>query len=211
MTKPRPFIPATLACHQCGVKSPRKSRQGQRPKWCSQRCADLGKYGATRTCNACGVQYFGVGKQFCSRKCCDVVKTGVGPDVKDAYERSDWAEVLRRLREAVVVDARSGCWIWTARFSKDGYPVTRRRNGVMGAHRLALEAALGARLGKQAAHHKCANITCINPDHLQPVTAAQNMAEMLARRAYVRRIRDLETALAALEPTHPLLAVAPVA
>lgn len=40
---------------------------------------------------------------------------------------------------------------------------------------------------------------------LQPVTHAQNSAEMLARQAYLARIRELEEALAVVAPTHPLL------
>ena len=47
--------------------------------------------------------------------------------------------------------------------------------------------------------------TCVNPQHLQPVTNAANAAEMAARQGYVARIAELEAALAALDPRHPLL------
>lgn len=74
------------------------------------------------------------------------------------------------------------------------------------AHRLMLQAQHdGAPLGVQAAHHRCANTMCINPDHLQPVTHRENIAEMLARRSYLNRITELEEALAALAPDHPVL------
>jgi hypothetical protein len=52
----------------------------------------------------------------------------------------------------------------------------------------------------------CANSKCVNPEHLEPVTAAANMAEMLARNYLVRRIRELEQALDAIQSDHPLLA-----
>jgi heme oxygenase len=69
----------------------------------------------------------------------------------------------------------------------------------------------GASLGSQAAHHACANTTCVNPDHLQPVTHRENIAEMMARKAYVARIRELEAALTEIQPSHPLLSVIAVA
>ena len=72
-------------------------------------------------------------------------------------------------------------------------------------HRLSLEAHLAASLGSQPAHHKCANTTCVNPEHLQPVTHRENVAEMLARRYMEQRIRALESALHDVAPDHPML------
>lgn len=72
-------------------------------------------------------------------------------------------------------------------------------------HRLTLEAKHRAPLGSQAAHHMCANSTCVNPDHLQPVSHNENTAEMMQRQYYVARIRELEDALASLSPEHVLL------
>ncbi len=43
------------------------------------------------------------------------------------------------------------------------------------------------------------------------MTVRDNVAEMLARNDYVRRIVALEKALAAERPGHPLLAEAPLA
>lgn len=48
-------------------------------------------------------------------------------------------------------------------------------------------------------HHKCANRKCINPDHLQEVTDRENMAEMLARNYYTKRIAQLEAEVAELK------------
>jgi hypothetical protein len=77
-------------------------------------------------------------------------------------------------------------------------------------HRAILEAKLGAQLGTQYAHHMCANTACVNPDHLQPVTNRENIAEMLARNSYEQRIHELEEAIAELEPHHPVLNRVPV-
>lgn len=97
---------------------------------------------------------------------------------------------------------------------KDGYPTIRwsvnSRKRTQSLHRLVLEAKHQASLGSQAAHHVCANTMCVNPDHLQPVTHRDNVAEMLARQAYVSRIRELEEALSVVDPSHPLLQVVAV-
>lgn len=70
---------------------------------------------------------------------------------------------------------------------------------------MVLEARLGYALGKMACHHRCGDSRCINPDHLQPVTNADNAAEMLARKFYKGRIAELEKALGAIQPDHILL------
>lgn len=98
--------------------------------------------------------------------------------------------------DATVTD--SGCWEWP-KLDRKGYPrnITLATVGEP-AHRAVLTAVLGRPLGAEAAHHTCANRACVNPDHLQPVTAAENTAEMLERRAYRARIAELEKQLAAL-------------
>ena len=76
------------------------------------------------------------------------------------------------------------------------------------AHRVAFHASSdGQLLDGLPIHHKCATRACVNPDHLQAVTQLENTAEMMARAAYVRRIDELERALSAVAPGHPLLSV----
>ena len=55
------------------------------------------------------------------------------------------------------------------------------------------------------------NTMCVNPDHLQPVTYRDNIAEMLARSSYISRIAELEKALADISPEHPILKRIPLA
>lgn len=102
------------------------------------------------------------------------------------------------------------CWVWKGR-TNGGYPIVKIAKRSVAVHRLALEAYLGEKLGSQAAHHICANSMCVNPLHLQPVTHRENVAEMLARNAYLARIRELEEALREACPGHPLLHLVQVA
>lgn len=132
--------------------------------------------------------------------------------IRAAYEDKDWPGVIEgiKARSLITID---GCWEWQGQ-AKQGKKSGGRYASISWdkakvktyqVYRLALEAKHGKPLGKQAAHHMCANTICVNPEHLQPVTHAQNAAEMLARRYYESRIADLEAALMHAMPHHPLL------
>lgn len=69
------------SCGHCGVECSRVRVRGQRPKWCSQRCADLGKKGRAGTCQRCGVEYFGLGDKYCSIRCTGPVRGGRSTDL----------------------------------------------------------------------------------------------------------------------------------
>lgn len=93
----------------------------------------------------------------------------------------------------------SGCWEWQILSSK-GYGKAKpfgltqedRNKKSQTAHRYAYETWVGPIPGGLVVHHKCANRSCINPDHLQAITHEQNLAEMLERSAYLKEIADLK-------------------
>ena len=128
-------------------------------------------------------------------------------ELRRCYEDGDNPGFIAAVLDRVRVDD-SGCWIWPK--IKDNYPRYDIGNKVVAMHRAVLEAKEGAPLGSQAAHHKCSNSRCVNPDHLQPVTHRENAAEMLARKSLTARIRELEAALGEVAPGHELLKVIPV-
>jgi hypothetical protein len=65
-------------------------------------------------------------------------------------------------------------------------------------HRVVLEAVHEKPLGSQQGHHICAVRSCVNPDHLQPVTHQQNIAEMMHRNAYQNYISELRQGVTGL-------------
>lgn len=84
-----------------------------------------------------------------------------------------------------------------------GYKGIRFAGQSWTAHRVVTALKLGydsmVPLEGQPVHHICANRACINPDHLELVTESENIAEMLARNAYIYKIEQLETELALLK------------
>jgi hypothetical protein len=153
--------------------------------------------------------------KHCSDACSEAAYQAAMQSAKSslrlAIEAGDHAEVIAEIRSRTETDT-NGCWIWQGQItaSRNGkgtgrYPIIGIGKSNVMVHRLVLEAKHGRLLGSQHAHHACAVTRCVNPDHLQPVTHRENIAEMLARQSYLAYIEELRQALAELHPDHPLL------
>lgn len=161
-----------------------------------------------KSCLHCGARHYRQKAKCCSHDCTTAraaaqARASRGP-LRVAIEDGDYRMMVRELGNRTVRD-ENGCWIWQGRINSKGYPQGGNKWANTSIYRLVLEVKHGAPLGSQAAHHACGVTSCINPDHLVPVTHAENMAEMLARKSYVTRIAELEEALAEIDPGHPLL------
>ena len=87
------------------------------------------------------------------------------------------APAVERFEAKVMPEPNSGCWLWTGAVCKDGYGQFRWGPGstFMGkAHRFAWEHYRGPIPEGMIIDHKCRNPFCVNPDHLEPVTYAEN-------------------------------------
>ena len=100
---------------------------------------------------------------------------------------------LARVKANVVVDAKTGCWIW------QGKTVTNNRGDKYGrinvrlfqngksehtamlVHRFVLHFVLGKPIAGLVGGHKCDNPICCNPKHLTAQTQSANMQEAVAR------------------------------
>lgn len=79
------------------------------------------------------------------------------------------------------IDARGDCWEWMGERDHNGYG---RLYGATGSHRRAHRAVWELLVGPipegLVMDHLCRNTGCVNPDHLEPVTNAEN-----CRRGYL--------------------------
>jgi hypothetical protein len=71
------------------------------------------------------------------------------------------------------VEKSESCWNWTGA-KVNGYGVVKRHTVQGQAHRFSYEMAKGPIPEGLFIDHICRNPSCVNPDHLRPVTQKQN-------------------------------------
>lgn len=88
--------------------------------------------------------------------------------------QSLWASVtvIDRLWEKTQIT--DGCWEWTGRIAHNGYGRIWVERSTKPAHRVAYEHLIGPVPDGLELDHLCRNKRCVNPDHLEPVTHAEN-------------------------------------
>jgi hypothetical protein len=74
-----------------------------------------------------------------------------------------------------------GCWIWTGTQDAKGYGISGKGDGRYSkyAHRRSWQMTRGEVPEGLELDHLCRNPSCVNPDHLEPVTHQVNVARGL--------------------------------
>lgn len=83
-----------------------------------------------------------------------------------------------------VPEPNSGCWLWDAAVDGKGYgeiSAGRRGQSPLRAHRVIYEHLVGPIPDGMDLDHLCRVPICVNPDHLEPVTRAENLRRGLKR------------------------------
>jgi hypothetical protein len=81
----------------------------------------------------------------------------------------------RRCIDGRYTVTETGCWEWTGRRDPNGYGYLDHLNKNWLAHRMAYWALAGDFPSHLQLDHLCKNRSCINPDHLEPVTRKENI------------------------------------
>lgn len=80
-----------------------------------------------------------------------------------------------RMRVWSRVEITDTCWLWTGHTERNGYPVAWVDKINVLAHRLVYEILVGTIPDGLEIDHLCRVRRCVRPDHLEPVTHAENM------------------------------------
>lgn len=99
------------------------------------------------------------------------------PSGRPRRRAPQWATVPQRIAFYSRVDG-NGCWIWQTHIMPNGYG--RLSNWL--AHRLSYVAFVGPIPEGLTIDHLCSVRACVNPNHLEPVTIAENNERGAARR-----------------------------
>lgn len=80
----------------------------------------------------------------------------------------------KRMESRFKVNEETGCWEWTAGKFPYGYGKISVKHRSIGAHRVYYQLTKGQIEDGLVIDHLCRNPSCINPDHLEPVTQWEN-------------------------------------
>lgn len=92
-------------------------------------------------------------------------------------------ELRDRIAAKVDVDPDTGCWLWKASLGTKGYGQLYVNSRPIGAHRASYIAHVGPIPDGLHVDHICGRKTCVNPAHLQAITAEENVKLQSLRRS----------------------------
>lgn len=94
--------------------------------------------------------------------------------------------VIERLFDRVTFP-ESGCWLWTGNTTNTGYGLIYTEQTQRLTHRVAYQLVIGPIPEGLELDHLCNVPLCLNPDHLEPVTQAENARRRGERQMACRR------------------------
>lgn len=87
----------------------------------------------------------------------------------------------------------NGCWIWLKATQREGYGIIHRDHRTTLAHRAYYESHRGHIPAGLVLDHLCRIPACVNPDHLEPVTIAENSHRGRLTRLTAKQVNAIRT------------------
>lgn len=106
-------------------------------------------------------------KGLCNKHYLRKWKTGSTELIRPSLEERFWNKVMP--------EPNSGCWLWDASTTPDGYGKFVVNGNLQPAHRFSYELNVGKIPEGLHLDHLCRVPQCVNPDHLEPVTRSENV------------------------------------
>lgn len=110
-------------------------------------------------------------------------RIGMPPIALDWAETSGPIHFLPRHFWHKVLRDPDGCWIWQGNVNRDGYGRFSHQGRKLLAHRAAYMSLVGQVPEGLQLDHLCRVRNCVNPAHLEPVTAGENVRRGVAARS----------------------------
>jgi len=82
--------------------------------------------------------------------------------------------LIERFESKFIPEPNTGCWLWDASLDTGGYGSFSVAGTNQRAHRVSYEMYTGSIPQGLELDHKCNVRSCVNPDHLEPVTRSEN-------------------------------------
>lgn len=83
--------------------------------------------------------------------------------------------IIDRFEAKAYPEPNSGCWLWTGAVNERGYGQIRINGKTVAAHRTSYQIYVGNIPNGLQIDHLCKNPSCVNPQHLEPVSAQENV------------------------------------
>lgn len=80
-----------------------------------------------------------------------------------------------KIQDKISPEPNTGCWLWTACINTSGYAGLWWDGKKREAHRVVYELAVGPVPAGLQLDHLCRVRSCVNPEHLEPVTPKENV------------------------------------
>lgn len=97
------------------------------------------------------------------------------------YEKTVYETHTEKMLAVGWTVTESGCWEYDGGRTNKGYGAVTIKGKQQSTHRLAHELWIGAIPDGHMVRHRCDNPPCVNPEHLETGTHADNVNDMVVR------------------------------